>query len=126
MLRVKDKNKMENKNIEKKILDIFTKYPNKIFTTGQIVKIIKRKWMLTNQILIKLDRGNKINSTFYDDSDYWGNKGIVLEFRKKINEIESKYLYLGEDIYMWDSDKFLKEIILDEILNITEGEMNDK
>ena len=114
MLGVKDMNKMENKNIEKKILDIFTKYPNKIFTTGQIVKIIKRKWMLTNQILIKLDRDNKINSAFYDDSDYWGNKDIVSEFRKKINKMESKYLYYGENIYMWDSDKFLKKIILDE------------
>ena len=114
MLRMEDLNKMENENIEKRILDIFDKYPDKIFTTGQIVKIIKRKWMFTNQILIKLDRDNKINSAFYDDSDYWGNKDVVLEFRKKINEMELKYLYSGEDIYIWDSDKFLKKIILDE------------
>ena len=110
MLRIENLNKVENENIEKKILDIFNKYSNKIFTTGQIVKIIKRKWILTNQILIKLDRDNKINSTFYDDSDYWGNKETALEFRGKVNKMESQYLYSGEDIYVWDSDKFLKEI----------------
>ena len=110
MLRVEDLNKMENENIEKKILDIFDKYQNKIFTTGQIVKIIKKDWLLINQMLIRLNSNDKIDSVFYEDSDYWGGKDITLEFRKKINEMESNYLYSGEDIYVWDSDKFLKEI----------------
>ena len=70
MLRIEDLNEMENENIGKKILDIFDKYPNKIFTTGQIVKIIKRKWMLINQILIRLNSNDKIDSAFYEDVNY--------------------------------------------------------
>ena len=93
--------------IEKDILKIFNNQKDKIFTTGQIVKIIKKNWDIISYTLIHLDCEKKIASIYYEEDTHWGIYETILKFRKEKEKLETNFLYSGEEIYEWESKDYI-------------------
>ena len=89
--------------LERDILGIFNNNKNKLFSTGQIVKIVDKKWDDVSQVLFDLDRGKKIYGTYYYEETVWGMRATILEFDDEIVRLETKFLYAGDETYIWES-----------------------
>ena len=90
-------------SLENDILEIFNDNKNKLFSTGQIVKIVDEKWNDVLQVLFDLDHRKKIYGTYYYEETIWGMHATILEFDNEIAKLETKFLYTGEETYIWES-----------------------
>ena len=90
-------------SLEKDILGIFNNNKNKLFSTGQIVKIVDEKWDDVLQVLFDLGRRKKIYGTYYYEETVWGMYATILEFDNEIARLETEFLYTGDETYIWET-----------------------
>ena len=89
-------------SLETDIIKIFSNNQNKIFSTGQIVKIVEKDWDIVSHSLIHLNCEKKIAGVYYEEETHWGICEIISKFKKEKEKLESNFLYYGEEIYIWE------------------------